>query len=299
MELSVKNALATSEEIRKKLCLFRNEIALINGENIAVSPLPSVHFFTATKCASEYIYMHIMVPLAKVIGLTPVRIASLEDMVGINNEYSNVQSEYKSLSMFENMNRSVSFPWARNGYFFGPYREYFDSEVWEHDKIILLLRDVRDVMTSHYFSMKYSHHVPQVQNKARERILHLREKAHTQSIDEYVLNLIPKYKYIYGNYATNFLGKPNVCFVTYEELVSNAKSWLVKIVSHLELPLLDSDIDTIINATDFSIPEENAHAHKRQVLPGDHIRKLKPETIATINEEFGHILRLFNYPVPA
>jgi hypothetical protein len=43
------------------------------------------------------------------------------------------------------------------------------------------------------------------------------------------------------------------------------------------------------------VSSENAHAHKRQVVPGDHRRKLAPETIVQLNQQFGEILSLLQY----
>ncbi|QKD83329.1 hypothetical protein HPC62_14990 [Thermoleptolyngbya sichuanensis A183] len=41
---------------------------------------------------------------------------------------------------------------------------------------------------------------------------------------------------------------------------------------------------------DFQVEDEDVYRHKRQVLPGDHTRKLQPETIAVLNEKFAEVL---------
>lgn len=47
---------------------------------------------------------------------------------------------------------------------------------------------------------------------------------------------------------------------------------------------------------DFSVKAEDATKHKRQVTPGDHLRKLKPKTIATMTDAMRKELGFFGYP---
>lgn len=46
---------------------------------------------------------------------------------------------------------------------------------------------------------------------------------------------------------------------------------------------------------DFQVEDEDVYRHKRQVMPGDHTRKLLPETIAALNEQFANILKTLGY----
>lgn len=299
MDIPSSPVVVVPEIVRNYSRKFSNEIAVLNGEDVAVSTLPSLHFFTAPKCASSYVNTNIMLPLAKSMGLTTIQISALVNVISIDCEYSYVLPEYQQIKDCDNKQRVLQYPWTSRGYFFGPHRNYHDGASLQDSKIILHLRDIRDAMTSHYYSMKYSHPLSKHNDFSRQMILNARKRANKLTIDEYVLQLIPRYKRTYEKYATHVLGKPNVCFVKYEQLVTDKRAWLQHIVSYLQLPILDSDADAILEDTDFSVLEESVHSHKRQVTPGDHLRKLKPETIEKLNEELGDTLRKFNYSVPA
>jgi hypothetical protein len=47
---------------------------------------------------------------------------------------------------------------------------------------------------------------------------------------------------------------------------------------------------------EFTVDQEDIYSNKRQVTPGDHRRKLKPETIEHLNQVFADILQALNYP---
>ena len=51
----------------------------------------------------------------------------------------------------------------------------------------------------------------------------------------------------------------------------------------------------IAESNDSVNTKENKMKHKRQVTPGDHRRKLKPETIAKLNTDLADILTRYGY----
>jgi hypothetical protein len=60
------------------------------------------------------------------------------------------------------------------------------------------------------------------------------------------------------------------------------------------------DVDTkvrekLMRMGRFDVEQEDVFSHKRQVQPGDHRRKLKPETIEEITEMFRPVLVPLNY----
>jgi hypothetical protein len=73
------------------------------------------------------------------------------------------------------------------------------------------------------------------------------------------------------------------------------ESWLKKVTIHI---CLDSDellLQKVTSEVSFAVDKENIYSHKSQVMPGDHKRKLKPETIEILNSEFHHILEKLGY----
>ena len=94
---------------------------------------------------------------------------------------------------------------------------------------------------------------------------------------------IVRYFTIYQEYCQSLLDKPNVLFVTYEKMVTDFDTWLDSIIEFLKLKVSPELVSKIKEEADFTVKEENIYAHKRQVLPGEHQRKLKPETIEILN----------------
>lgn len=156
-----------------------------------------------------------------------------------------------------------------------------------------MLRDPRDVLTSLYFSMAYSHVI--YKNALESKMMNNREQALAQPIDEWIHHqaqlFLPRYQY----YIENLIGQKNTCLVRYEDMVGNFETWLNTILTGLNLTnVSDSLKQKIIGEANFDV-EENVASHKRQVQPGDHKRKLQAETIQKLNETFSSILETLGY----
>ena len=64
----------------------------------------------------------------------------------------------------------------------------------------------------------------------------------------------------------------------------------------LSLGIYDEKIvDELIKSNSFQNKKEDIHSHIRNIYPGDHKRKLKPETIEILNEEFESVLKILDY----
>ena len=186
-------------------------------------------------------------------------------------------------------------------------------------KVILHLRDPRDVLTSAFFSHLYSHgRNPGGFNMPRQKVKNLRK----MGIDGYIKQLTPKIKQRYKILCTSLLGEEGVVLLKYEDMVTNYGEWLNNFLGPFRQPKHLNNIS--LQATkalketkahrpkppnhraafnrlynrhknDFKIKEEDIYRHKRQISPGDHKRKLTPKTIEFLNNEFGEILDLLNY----
>ena len=113
----------------------------------------------------------------------------------------------------------------------------------------------------------------------------------------YVLESISRFLEKYQDYIHHLYGKLNVVFLTYEEMVMNFESWLDALIQGLELNVSPQIVDRIKREANFSVDREDIHSHKRQVQPGDHKRKLKPETIEILNDRFAEVLETLGYDV--
>lgn len=153
----------------------------------------------------------------------------------------------------------------------GWQRSYVDTDLEVHN--IFHLRDPRDWLVSKYFF-----------GTGKKRF------QQSEPIDSWVLNQaridgvkIPLMRV--NEYRREALETDT--FVTYEDMVLNTDKWLSQVLSHFDLD------KTKINALSYHLrqavkppPRENPRGHKRQLLPRDHERKLKPKTIALLNEQF-------------
>lgn len=161
-------------------------------------------------------------------------------------------------------------------------------------KAVVQVRDPRDCMTSSYFSYALSHVLPKDPEKLRlfrER----REKLVRTPIDDYVLVQAPHYRERMAVLRTILGIHDDALLVTYEEMVDYTDDWLDRLCDFIGQPRTDTLMARLAGKLDFAVAAEDETAHKRQVAPGDHKRKLAPETIAKLNEILGDELRWFGY----
>ena len=266
-----------------KKAKYSNEIQLLNEQHESDNNHSSILFYTTFKCASVYV-ADILRKLAKKDGMTPIDL----------NGYA---WETGKLELKEKLQVQTAFDpkiFKTGGYFYGSFREFDEWQIPNLDRfrIILMLRDPRDILTSLYFSHAYSHAIPLLN---QEELLRLRERALSMSIDGYVIENIHKYLKIYQQYCQNLLNKQNVLFVTYEKMVIDFNTWLDTVIEFLQLKVSPELVSKITEEADFNVKEENIYAHKRQVIPGEHQRKLKSETIELLNSNFAEILDVLGY----
>ncbi|WP_448604921.1 sulfotransferase domain-containing protein [Thermoleptolyngbya sp.] len=249
----------------------------------------------------------------------------------INNKTAGYR-EVKELSWNGFIQKSLSQ--AEKRACFGPIRSYEAMpsipEGIEDYSIILHLRDPRDVLVSSFFSNAFSHPVnPAIFNPGEAA----RQEWIERGIDAFVIGQSPSVVDRYNYLIDNLLGRENVLFLKYEEMVLNYQEWLAKFLSVFiapepdaptktqqsglltlleKLPVFQSllqrearspvpTFSTLYQAlfeahkADFQVEDEDIYRHKRQVLPGDHTRKLQSETIADLNEKFAEILNKLGY----
>jgi hypothetical protein len=165
-------------------------------------------------------------------------------------------------------------------------------------RTIILLRDPRDCLTSLYYSMAFSHRTP-ANKQAQERFEKYREHVRQMDIDNYVLNEAPQWRKRYETYCTALQENQNVKLVKYEQLVLDFPGWLDRVTDALQVTLPRRTTSKLFRMADFDVAKEDVHSHKRQVLPGDHRRKLQPETIDKLTALLRPVLEYLDYSVDA
>jgi len=165
-------------------------------------------------------------------------------------------------------------------------------------KIILMLRDPRDILVSDYFSIKFSHLPPtKFDKKKYDAFMRRRNEALNLDIDSYVLNNMHRVFYEFEKYDNNLLGNSslikNTLVTKYEEMVNDFDLWLEKIITFCEFENIDKNY--LIKKYNRKPKTENPAFHIRKGIAGDYMEKLKPTTIKTINENYNELLTKFKY----
>ncbi len=252
---------------------------LIKGENVSNCTKPSFIFFTVHKSAST-LMVNFIEALSKITGLVQIDY----------NGYFATEGA-KGLEK-QNNSQLIKKVFKPNGYIYGPLRNFINVPQIDNYPIILLLRDPRDILTSQYFSIKKTH--PLITKKLIER----REIAMNSTIDEHVKSeQADRFFQTYSIYIDKILGKKNVLFLKYEDMVNDFRSFILQINAHLKLNLSEQQINSLDLTKTFKIKSEDQNSHKRKVTPGDYKEKLQPETIEWLNKKFETILKKLNYPI--
>ena len=180
---------------------------------------------------------------------------------------------------------------------FGGFRWISDSTPIpqeERYRIVLLVRDPRDMLVSHYFSLRHSHPPPGRGSALAAQFAALQRMAARLDCSTYALRLASAYRRQFRQYAP-YLEKENVLVVRYEDMLFRKADWFGRMIAHLGWTLPAAFLHSTIARYDI-IPEvEDPHQHIRKATPGDHKEKLPPATIARLNALFADELRRFNY----
>ncbi len=264
-----------------------NEILLLKGKHNSYSTRKSIVFYTFERVASRFVHS-IMKNLVEEEGITSI------DFDGYFQGLGKID-EWTSNGRFSKKNIYKPF-----GYYYGPFRSHNVTlvDIKKYD-ILLTLRDPRDVLVSLYYSYCYEKSDPMLAGRrVRKRKTRKMESFRNLTVDEFVIDVVKYWKHFresYEYYCKSLIGKPNVLFLKYEDMVMDFNSWLNSIIDYFEFKPGQELIDKILKNADFKVERENISAQKRQVTPGDHKRKLKRETIDIINSEFKEILDFLNY----
>ncbi|MBK0329305.1 sulfotransferase domain-containing protein [Rhodobacteraceae bacterium F11138] len=197
--------------------------------------------------------------------------------------------------VFLNAQPEMQRPGVYFGMARGPYVK--DMEIIPALKIVVQLRDPRDCITSAYFSFSKSH-VPPEDPEKRKAFEARREKLKAMNIDQYARSQVKDYVNRMTILADILNGHEDALVLKYEEMVSDTSAWLNRIAIFLDQPVTDSLRARLGHKIDFSVDREDAARHKRQVTPGDHARKLAPETVAALNAELAAPMARLGYAIP-
>ncbi|MCW3086368.1 MAG: Sulfotransferase domain protein [Bacteroidetes bacterium] len=237
----------------------------------------SVYIFSTHKCASTFLNVLIK-------DLSQREQKTHIDMEG----YLTTRPEVRdSLYLDEKFTTELL---NRKGFYFGVFRYPFEKlAVRPEQKIILVLRDPRDILTSQFFSIAYSHPV------YTDKFMQKRAHALEAGIDQHVMDMSDRFLKTYTGYLQKYIGQPNVLLILYEDLISNFQESLLKMLHFIDYSKKEETLKYWEANNPFIPQTEDIQRHKRKMLPGDHKEKLQEKTIAELNKKFAAILSTLGY----
>lgn len=237
---------------------------------------PSAIFWTLHKAGSRYFFGAVK-KMARSAGAPMVNIAAEYFQAGANVEITG-----ETLKLFK-----------PTGYFYGPFRQPQQCEPvpgYENYKRFLVVRDPRDILTSFYFSARFSHRKPgQDENEERQ------EATDMPSLEEYVIKQSKRMLPRWNKYIEMVKQDPDLKVYKYEYIIDNFEDWLRDVAAHCELPAKERMIQALVENHVSDVSEEDVKLHRRQIRPGDHARKLDQATIDQLNTLYADVLKTFDY----
>lgn len=165
-------------------------------------------------------------------------------------------------------------------------------------KTVMLVRDPRDALVSMYFSFGgrfFSHKLPE---KNSDVFLDRAKATAHLSIDEYVLGQSHSYFEKLRAYREH-LDSEELLLRRYEEIYYDKRRFLGDIYDHFGIQVDPRLLDQVAARHDVRPEVEDPSKHIRKGTPGDHMEKLKPETISQLNDVFGDLCKWFGYELGA
>ncbi len=264
---------------------FANEIMLLQGKSIVTSDRPSIIHFSVNKAATQYV-KEILAKCVAQNNMLHIRM----------NEYA----FFSNLPYLDHLNeigmQNYQHVFQSKGFLYSVFGGFVEGiENLKQYKIILMLRDPRDVLVSSFYSKAYSHPLPGDSFKAK-KFMKDREFAINKGIDKYVLSKCDEVKKYYERYISLLVNRYPCLVVKYEDMISDFRTWLEVILDYSELTISDELKNELIDKAKKSKNlKENQLSHKRQLFPGDYLRKLDTNTTSYLNESLSNILLYFNY----
>ena len=263
------------------------EMELIEGKYQNYSNHPSVIHFSVNKAATQYV-RELLSRCAAENGMTPVGLA----------EYA-FHTKFPYLDQLSDR-EMVQYQYLFNpvGYLYSVFGGMVEGiPELEKYRVILMIRDPRDVLVSEYYSYAFSHSEPSRLGDKYADFMRMRQKARTITIDEYVVSECDRVCVNYERYVSLLLDRyAHVLVTKYEEMTSDFEAWLKKILEHCEFKISDRLLESILNEAGHLKPkQEDIHQHIRKGMPGDYKEKLDRKTIDCIDAKFSSMLERFDY----
>ena len=267
---------------------FKTELGLLNKTlNTKSNSLPSILHFSLNKSATQHV-KNILLAIAAPKNFIHAGL----------NEYAYASDlPYLDDLSFTEM-KQYNHVFKKTGFVYSVFGGMIENiENLNNYKVVLSIRDPRDILVSSYFHILYSQQLPPDSGDKKSRFLKRRNEIKNLSIDDFVLQESELVLSIYDKYDTYLLQQhPNVGIVKYEDMVTHYELWLTDLANKTGLPLSTELKEQLVTEyNDNRIKKENKHAHNRKGIVGDFKEKLQPSTIDKLNIIYKDVLRAYDY----
>jgi 2-polyprenyl-3-methyl-5-hydroxy-6-metoxy-1,4-benzoquinol methylase len=184
------------------------------------------------------------------------------------------------------------------GFFYLGFRSYWignHNVELKGNKCILLVRDPRDSIVSHFFSSKYSHVLPK-SGVVKDTMEKLRSELMYEAVSKYVLreNIVNLFVVNHEQYYRS-LPRESTRIYRYEDVIFFKREWLMDMLNFLGIELPSERIDQIAARHNLIPDKEQPDKFVRQVIPGNYKKHLSQPIINKLNKRFNHILSWYGY----
>jgi hypothetical protein len=264
---------------RGQFC-YRTESRLLKGKDLATSQQPSLLYFTYYRCGSQVLKGMLQEALK----------LSDSGLVWVDFESYLMHREPLKGNIEERIEKFLPL-FRSEGYFYGPvYHPAKELLFHEHLKPFCVLRDPRDVLVSHYYSLAYAHTVSNMKAARRRR------EVAAMGLDEFVLTkrylseVQERYRAYLGQFTSAEKG-----FFRYEDMVGEPEVFLEQVLAFLGIAVSAEGIERILASQQFQTAEENKTSHRRSGRWGQFREKLGPETLRRLDEELAGLLEPWSH----
>jgi hypothetical protein len=159
---------------------------------------------------------------------------------------------------------------------------------------ILMVRDPRDMLVSLYYSIKFSHPVPETGTAQFFALVNALRDSTRESIDRFCISNVDIYLNRFRDYL-QLLDSNAVKTLRYEDVVFDKLSLARTIRDWFSLDINSTRLNELAERFNVLPRDDRPHEHVRQVHPGDHKRKLQPATIEVLDATLEKFIRRFDY----
>ncbi len=193
----------------------------------------------------------------------------------------------------QNIQEDALVCFKRTGCIYTGFRHFpaFNLDVTDA-AVIWLARDPRDMLVSRYYSILKSHKIPK--GLVSKMMIRSRNAAKKLDINQYAIRTSKSFARDYQLYRNKFTDS-DLKVYRYEDVIYKKEEWLTDVVAKLGLQHNTELVGDIARQFDVFPKAENESEHIRQVHPGDHTKKLTPQTITKLNKILSEFLTYFDY----